>query len=652
MQRSRFLQASNAAAAGEVSVVAAGAAHSLICSRGALASFGWGRHGQLGHGASESDAELPRPVLGAYVMTGTVRIVCVAAGLAHSAAVDDFGRLFTFGLGTHGELGLGDRRGRRSLELVPPTCFRGSPGRLGLPPPSSTSSSSDNKGDEPRSRGGGGGDGGDGGKRGKQAAAAAAAAVGTSNATTKTKFRAQGDGPDDGEGSDNDSDGASQEGDGAGDGFLGFMGAETVVPRRVDHTAAAEDRGQHDDDALGADLSFFKEERPALNAGPVIVAVACGDSHTAAIDEHGALYTCGRGDDGRLGHGCTDGQTRFACVATFARGGYGVRPPSTASTADVAGPKRVIAVSCGEAHTLAVTDGHALYSWGGNSAGQLGHGNRDDHWSPRLVKFHVAETRGLDTGQVAQAASSRALGVSTTTIGTAEKHHHHHQHQQQQQQLHSGVGSSGGGGANEALERAVRVAARGAAAAMIKANEVCGGSPIGSAGLVALPAIAAVAAGSEHSVVLTMAGTALVFGSNASGACGPRRSDLSREEPWDAAYDCSDVLLMDTDESGGIDMDEWKVFCRSQFGEQGLVETSEEEGGGADKDAEAAREAQMEWTFNAIDTDGSGDIDRGEMLAAMKDNRIVQEWLRVCPAMSVWLTLSTGGSECFQVLHR
>lgn len=37
--------------------------------------------------------------------------------------------------------------------------------------------------------------------------------------------------------------------------------------------------------------------------GTKITQVACGDFHTCAITENGALYTWGKGDDGRLGHG-------------------------------------------------------------------------------------------------------------------------------------------------------------------------------------------------------------------------------------------------------------------------------------------------------------------------------------------------------------
>ena len=41
---------------------------------------------------------------------------------------------------------------------------------------------------------------------------------------------------------------------------------------------------------------------PSLK-GIIITQVACGDFHTGAITDTGKLYTWGKGDDGRLGHG-------------------------------------------------------------------------------------------------------------------------------------------------------------------------------------------------------------------------------------------------------------------------------------------------------------------------------------------------------------
>ena len=79
---------------GRVVAVAAGAHHSLVVSdRGAIYSFGYGGHGQLGHG-DRADQLLPQPV----AALEAVRIKAAAGGADHSLAIDNFGVLYSFGL--------------------------------------------------------------------------------------------------------------------------------------------------------------------------------------------------------------------------------------------------------------------------------------------------------------------------------------------------------------------------------------------------------------------------------------------------------------------------------------------------------------------------------------------------------------------------
>jgi len=74
--------------------------------------------------------------------------------------------------------------------------------------------------------------------------------------------------------------------------------------------------------------------------------------------------------------------------------------------------KRVVSVSCGESHSLAITEYGDLYSWGRGREGQLGHGTRDNSNEPRAVEklSHERIVRGqcghshsvalTDTGKV------------------------------------------------------------------------------------------------------------------------------------------------------------------------------------------------------------------------------------------------------------
>lgn len=83
--------------------VALGACHSLVLSDGgALYSFGGGQHGRLGHGDFLTQAT-PRPIDALH----GARIAAVSAGEAHSLAVSADGRVFSFGAAGLGRLGLG-----------------------------------------------------------------------------------------------------------------------------------------------------------------------------------------------------------------------------------------------------------------------------------------------------------------------------------------------------------------------------------------------------------------------------------------------------------------------------------------------------------------------------------------------------------------
>jgi len=41
----------------------------------------------------------------------------------------------------------------------------------------------------------------------------------------------------------------------------------------------------------------------------------------------------------------------------------------------------------GPGHSIAVTSTGAVYTFGSNSSGQLGHGTLEEEWRPRLIKY-------------------------------------------------------------------------------------------------------------------------------------------------------------------------------------------------------------------------------------------------------------------------
>ncbi|EKX47383.1 hypothetical protein GUITHDRAFT_52073, partial [Guillardia theta CCMP2712] len=95
-----------------------------------------------------------------------------------------------------------------------------------------------------------------------------------------------------------------------------------------------------------------------ISAGLPVSRVSCGDSHTAAIvGEAGSataeLWTWGRGESYRLGHGSKEDERR----------------PRRVEDLD---EKRVVDVSCGSSHTVVVCVEGDVYAWGQNDSGQCG----------------------------------------------------------------------------------------------------------------------------------------------------------------------------------------------------------------------------------------------------------------------------------------
>ncbi|KAH8057688.1 hypothetical protein JL721_9614 [Aureococcus anophagefferens] len=106
--------------------LAAGPLHSVVAdTRGRVWSFGHGAHGRLGLGGSWLSACTPRPVeLPSRAPTLLWRladdavIVKVAACGAHSLALDAEGRVFSWGDGDGGRLGHGDDAGKAEPTLI------------------------------------------------------------------------------------------------------------------------------------------------------------------------------------------------------------------------------------------------------------------------------------------------------------------------------------------------------------------------------------------------------------------------------------------------------------------------------------------------------------------------------------------------------
>ena len=91
-------------------------------------------------------------------------------------------------------------------------------------------------------------------------------------------------------------------------------------------------------------------------AGQRVVAVSAGAFHSLALTADGAVWSWGNGVYGKLGHGDTQAQ---------------LLPKKVEALAD----QRVVAVSAGSSHSLAITADGDVFAWGKGACGCLGHGD-------------------------------------------------------------------------------------------------------------------------------------------------------------------------------------------------------------------------------------------------------------------------------------
>jgi RCC1 and BTB domain-containing protein len=120
---------------------------------------------------------------------------------------------------------------------------------------------------------------------------------------------------------------------------------------------------------LGIGSQDGSYHKPILNQylnNEFVIDISCGAYHSLVLTNCGEVYAWGYNECGQIGNGCNDNQLIPIKVKGFNN-------------------ERVVMISCGYWHSMALTECGHVYSWGNNECRQLGFRNTVDSNEPKFV---------------------------------------------------------------------------------------------------------------------------------------------------------------------------------------------------------------------------------------------------------------------------
>jgi alpha-tubulin suppressor-like RCC1 family protein len=127
--------------------------------------------------------------------------------------------------------------------------------------------------------------------------------------------------------------------------------------------------GCNDWGLLGIGSQDESYHKPILNQylnNEFVIDISCGINYSLVLTNCGEVYAWGWNSWGQIGNGCNRDQLKPIKVKGF-------------------NGERVVMISCGECHSMALTECGHVYSWGQNNCGQLGIGNNVSLNEPKFV---------------------------------------------------------------------------------------------------------------------------------------------------------------------------------------------------------------------------------------------------------------------------
>jgi alpha-tubulin suppressor-like RCC1 family protein len=134
-----------------------------------------------------------------------------------------------------------------------------------------------------------------------------------------------------------------------------------------------------------------------------MVAIASGQHHTVALRGDGTVWAWGANDSGQLGNGE---------IAPFVAQPVQVVAASGQSNQFLSG---IVAISAGASHTLALDNQGVVWSWGGNTSGQLG--DADTTFAPQPAPVPVIRS-GSSFGNVVGLTAGPTSSFALRSDGT------------------------------------------------------------------------------------------------------------------------------------------------------------------------------------------------------------------------------------------
>ncbi len=175
--------------------------------------------------------------------------------------------------------------------------------------------------------------------------------------------------------------------------FRGYVGATcSSIYSGIVYATGTNNYGQLGDGYMFAQNLFVSKAN--IFVGIQAVAVSAGDKFSLVLSSDGTVYSAGSNTRGQLGDGTTVNKNQTNTIVLGLIG------------------QKIIDISAGQIHCLAISDTGMLFSWGGNTKGQLGIGTTVDSLTA------VQVTGDIGNSSVVQVATGREFSVVLTRNGT------------------------------------------------------------------------------------------------------------------------------------------------------------------------------------------------------------------------------------------